>query len=711
MKKVFAFLLMFSFAMPAFADEGMWLLLLLGKKYDEMKKMGLKLKLEDIYSVNKSSLKDAVIQLRSNGRGFCTGEIISKEGLILTNHHCAYGQIQSHSTPEKDLLTNGFWAMNKKEELPNKGLEASFLVRMEDVTARVLGEMNDNMSEADRRKKFGEVAAKIKKETEEAEKAKGNTYEANVSTFFDGNEYYLFVYEVFKDVRLVGAPHESVGKFGGDTDNWMWPRHTGDFSLLRVYADKNGKPAEYSADNVPFKPRHHFPISLNGIKEGDFTMVFGFPGRTNRFLTSYGVDYTINKRNPAAVKLRDKRLALMKDGMDKSPAVRLQYASKYASIANYWKNWLGETQCLKRLNVYAKKQAEEQAFAKWASADATRQAKYGKVLSELENAHKSVNKYGLASEYLNEGLFAPELLPLARGVQMMVESGKTDDLANTIKEHFKDYNVMIDQNIMASLYEMSAEGMPMDLMPDFLKDAKSMGFAKYAEMVYSKSIFASESKMNEFAKKPSKEAIADDPALKIVASIMKIAQTFPTDYRDVLSKNNRLYVAGTRELNKDKFYYPNANSTPRLTYGKVGAYKARDAVNYQFLTTLEGIMEKEDPTNPEFVIPEKLRQVYKAKDFGRYEVNGTVPVAFISNNDITGGNSGSPVINAEGQMIGCAFDGNWEAMSGNIAFETNLQRCINVDIRYVLFTIEKIGGAKNLIDEMTLVGGKGTKSK
>ncbi|TAE72551.1 MAG: S46 family peptidase [Bacteroidetes bacterium] len=719
MKKIFILLFVSLLSFKAMADEGMWLLMFLGKNYEQMKKQGFKLKPEDIYNVNKASLKDAIIQLRTNGRGFCTGEIISKEGLVLTNHHCAYDAIQSHSSTQNDRLTNGFWAKSKGEELANEGLEASILVRMEDVTARVIKELNDNMTEKERTKKANEILAQIKKEVEEAEKAKGNVnYEATVTTFFGGNQYYLLLHEIFKDVRLVGAPHESIGKFGGDTDNWMWPRHTGDFAMLRIYADKNNKPANYSKDNMPFKPRHHLPVSLGGIKEGDFSMVMGFPGRTDRFLTSYGVNQVISTINPSRVKLRDKRLQTWKEDMDKSADIRLRYASKYASIANYWKYFQGEAMILKRLNTAGQKKNIENNFQKWADADATRKAKYGNVLPELEKAYTSRGKYIIPREYLNEGLVAPEIVTFsaqAFGLLAALEGGSEPDIkkqANNFKanlgEHFKDYNMSTDQKVMANLYEIYINDVPAEFQPETIKEAKAKygTMAKFAEELFKQSIFGDKVKLEAFLDKPSKEVLVNDMALKLFQNIRKTAMSYPTDFVEALDKNNRLFIAGILEMDTKKFYAPNANSTIRLTYGNVGSYTARDAVKYNFFTTLDGVMEKEDNTNPEFVVPKKLREVYDKKDFGRYAENGTIPLAFITNNDITGGNSGSPVINAKGEIIGCAFDGNWEAMSGNIAFEPNLQRCICVDIRYVLFTIEKVGGAKNLIDEMTIVNEK-----
>ncbi|TAE49039.1 MAG: S46 family peptidase, partial [Cytophagales bacterium] len=643
MKRIFIFLFASLLSFKAMADEGMWLLMFLGKNYEQMKKQGLKLKAEDIYNVNKASLKDAIVQLRNNGRGFCTGEIISKEGLVLTNHHCAYDAIQSHSSPENDRLTNGFWAKNKSEELANEGLEVSILVRMEDVTARVLKELNDNMTERERTKKANEILAQIKKETEEAEKAKGNiNYEATVTTFFGGNEYYMLVHEIFKDIRLVGAPHESIGKFGGDTDNWMWPRHTGDFSMLRIYANKNNKPADYSKDNVPFKPRHHLPISLGGIKEGDFSMVMGFPGRTDRFLTSYGVDQVISTINPSRVKLRDKRLQTWKEDMDKSTDIRIRYASKYASIANYWKYFQGEAMILKRLNTAAQKKTLENSFQKWADADATRKTKYGNVLTDLEKGYTARGKYLIPREYLNEGLVAPEIVTFSAQSMALLAAldansepdikKAADNFKAALSDHFKDYNMSTDQKVMANLYEIYINDVPNEFQPAAVKEAKTKygSMAKFAEELFKQSIFGDKAKLEAFLAKPTKEVLANDMALKLFQNIRKTAMSYPSDFAEGLDKNNRLFIAGVREMDTKKFYYPNANSTIRLTYGKVGSYTARDAVKYNFFTTLDGVMEKEDNTNPEFVVPKQLRAIYEKKDFGRYAENGTIPLAFIT---------------------------------------------------------------------------------
>jgi hypothetical protein len=709
-KKLLTLALACVFSFSAFADEGMWLLTLLGKRYEDMKKRGFKLTPEDIYSVNKASLKDAIVRF---GGGFCTGEVVSKDGLVLTNHHCGYGVIQSHSTVENDILTHGWWAKTRAEEKVNPNLSVSFLVRMEDVTSKIVPNLNDQMSETERAKKINELSDQIT-----AEGTKGTHYTADVKNMFGGNEFYIFVYETFKDVRLVGTPPEAIGKFGGETDNWMWPRHTGDFCMFRIYMGKDGKPADYSADNIPLKPKHHLPISLKGIKPNDFTMVMGYPGSTDRFLTSFGVANDVDIKNPALVKLRTKRLNIWKEYMDSDKAVRLQYASKFAGIANYWKYFMGQTEICKRLKIYDMKKAEETAFAQWLEKNPAQKTKYGEALSWIEEAYQIRSKYQKTRTFISEALYAPEIIGLSagfNGLYKALKEGKTDNqkmiegLQKQSEGFFKDYHAPADQKVMAALYKMCFEEVDKAQQPEFLAgiERKYNGnFEKFAEELFKQSIFASKSKTEDFLKNPKAEVIEKDPAFEIYQSIFAAGQKINSavgEFDQKLDKGNRLYIAGVRMMNPNKVYYPNANSTMRLTYGQVQDYFPRDGVKYLHQTTLEGIMQKEDPTNPEFVVPAKLSELYKKKDYGRFAENGTIPVGFISNNDITGGNSGSPVINGEGQLIGLAFDGNWEAMSDKIAFEPNLQRCINVDIRFVLFTIEKLGGAKHLVDEMTLV--------
>lgn len=701
-------------AQVARADEGMWLPMHIKRlNHADMQKQGLKLTADELYSVNKGSLKDAIVSLG----GFCTGEIISKNGLMLTNHHCGYESIQSHSSVEHDYLTNGFWAMTREQELPNAGLYASFLVRMEDVSARMLATVNGISNEGERNQK---LAAEGKKIQEEA--TKGTHYNASVKPFFNGNEFYLFVYETFRDVRLVGAPPSSIGKFGGDTDNWMWPRHTGDFSLFRVYAGKDGKPAEYSKDNVPLTPRHHLPVSMSGVREGDFSMIFGYPGTTDRYLTSYGVQLALDVTNPLRVKIRGKKLEIMKKDMDAADAVRIKYASNYAKVSNYWKYFIGQSAGLKRLNVLGKKQAEETAFTAWVNKDASRKELYGNALADVQKGFDAQRQYKASQVALQEAVFGVEIFTFAlqaKGLEPFLgdkEKMKSPQFAEAQKELlkaldelYKDYYAPLDQKMTAAMVKMYRETVPADQLPDLYKtiDSKYKGdYEKYAADVFAKSMFTSREKAEAFFKNPDSKKLNADPAYVAINSYYNnylngIAPKIRATTTDV-EKGNRLYVAGLLQMKPDHKFYPNANSTMRMTYGNVKDYVPRDGVKYNLYTTIDGIMEKEDNTNDEFVVPKKLRQLWEAKDYGPYAENGVLKVGFISNNDITGGNSGSPVINGRGELIGCAFDGNWEAMSGDIAFEPELQRTISVDIRYILFIIDKFAGAKHLVDEMTL---------
>ncbi|MCS6831988.1 MAG: S46 family peptidase [Flammeovirgaceae bacterium] len=703
-------------------DEGMWLLLFLEKlNYSDMKKKGLKLKPEDIYSVNNASLKDAVVML---GGGFCTAEVISSRGLLLTNHHCAYEAIQSLSTVEDDILTKGFFAKSLAEEKPVPGLTASFLIRIEDVTARVMSQLTPEMTEQRRRQVVLQTGRTIAEEA-----TKGTHYEASVKEFFGGNEYYLFVYETFKDVRLVGNPSESVGKFGGDTDNWMWPRHTGDFSMFRIYADKDNKPAEYSPNNQPLKPRKHLPISLSGVKEGDFTMVMGYPGTTSRFLTSYGVKRLIETVNPKRIEIREKKLALMKEGMDADPKIRLQYAAKYATVSNYWKYFIGQIKGLKRLKVYQQKKAEEERFIAWVNADENRKKVYGNTLNLLEEGYEKLKETDMSYYYLVEGIYGIEILPFAfqfSELEAAMAQGASQDDINKIldeirkeaKTLYKDFNATIDQNTMAYVLKSYQRDVPKNQLPDifsFIEREYGNDIEKFVAEVYRTSFLASKERLDKFLEKPTAEKIANDLAVNLMSSVMQNYYSKIVPLREeanaLVDKGNRLYIAGVRQLNAGKKYYPDANSTMRLTYGTVMDYIPYDAGFYAYYTTDKGILEKEDPSNPEFVVEPKLKEILLKKDYGRYGQNGELRVAFITNNDITGGNSGSPVINGKGELIGLAFDGNWEAMSGAVAFAPDLQRCINVDIRYVLFYVEKVAEAKNIIDELTLVGGKPANTK
>ncbi len=716
LKKIALFCWMSLFATaPLLANEGMWLPLLIKRLNEaDMQKMGLKLTAEEIYSVNQSSLKDAIVSLG----GFCTAEVISSQGLLLTNHHCAYDAIQSHSSVENDYLTNGFWAKTKEQELANDGLYARFLVRMEDVTPRVLAVLNDGMTEEQRAAAIEGITVTLIQE------AKGDShYDVVVKDFFNGNEFYLFVYETFTDVRLVGGPPESIGKYGGDTDNWMWPRHTGDFALFRVYSGPDGKPADYNPANIPLKPKHHLPVSLQGVQEGDFAMVFGYPGSTDRYLTSYGVKQALEQTNPTRVKIRDLRLQLLKEDMDADKNVRIKYASKYASIANYWKYFIGQSKGLENLDVLAKKEALEQEFSEWIATSEAQQQQYGEALSLIKQSYDESYEVNLSYIYLLEAALGTEIMRFSsafRSLEAALTGAKQDpeqltsvvaSLKEQTENHFKDYNAATDKKVMAHLMQLYYQDVPKKDHPEIFKTVESKhkgDFKKWAEAVFNKSMFANEAATLAFLEKPDLKKLQNDPAFAAANSIITNynKNIYPRRNAFTLKRDrgNRLFVQGLRQMQPDRKFYPNANSTMRLTYGSVGSYEPRDGVAYNFYTTFEGVMQKKDNSDPEFVVPAKLDELYEKKDYGPYtNSKGELPVAFITNNDITGGNSGSPVIDGQGRLIGLAFDGNWEAMSGDIAFEPELQRCINVDIRYVLFIIDKFAGASHLVEEMTLV--------
>ena len=719
MKKLFVSLFMcFSLFMGSFAtnppDEGMWLPMFIDRlNYVDMQKMGLHLTAEELYNVNNASLKDAIVGLGTAGQPgshFCTAEVVSGQGLLLTNHHCGFDAIQSQSSVEKDYLTNGFWAFNLNEELPCTGVTASFLVRMEDVTSKVLAAVNDTMSESARNSAVKKVADKLEKEASEKGK-----YHVDVKSFFDNNEYYMFVYLVYKDVRLAGAPPSAIGKFGGDTNNWMWPRHTGDFSMLRIYTAPDGSPAEYSEKNIPLKPKHHLPVSLKGVKKGDFAMIWGYPGTTERYMTSYGIQTTLEQTNPAIINTGNIMLPIMKKDMEADPAVRIKYAASYAQLANVWKNKIGESRGLKRLKVYDKKKALENELQKWIDADELRKAKYGNVIKDIEEGNKQLleKKSEANFWYFQMILMSSKTLlaPLyTMGMSSLVENKDTkpemyNDYKETIRDLYKDASPATEKKLFIAGLEILRKEMPADIFDLINKNFKG-DIQKFTDEAFKTSIYASEEAFNTFISKPNAKKFTNDLIRKTTMSILNYYRNSAGEQKAIESKLNkatRLFSEALRKMQPDKKFYPDANSTLRMTYGKVLDYEAADAVHYDYFTTLDGVMEKEDASNSEFIVPEKLKQLYKNKDYGKYGVNGVMPVCFISNLDITGGNSGSPVINGDGQLIGIAFDGNWEAMSGDIAFEPEVQRTISVDIRYVLFVIDKYAGAKNLVDEMTIV--------
>ncbi|MDR1951695.1 MAG: S46 family peptidase [Bacteroidales bacterium] len=684
------------------ADEGMWIPLLLERNISNMQKIGLKLTADEIYSINTSSLKDAIVQFG----GGCTAELISAEGLLLTNHHCGYRQINEHSTIENNILRDGFWAMTRDQEKPNPGLTARFLVRIADVTDEVVSMLNAQMTENERDAKIREISTELERDATE-----GTHYTARVASFYEGNEFYLFVYETFQDVRLVGTPPEAIGKFGADTDNWMWPRHTGDFALFRIYMGRDGKPAPYSPNNIPFKPRHHLQVSIDGVKEGDFAMIMGYPGRTDRFATSWTIDNLIERRYPATVAVRTERLEIIENFSVKDPAIRLMYASKQASIANGWKNNMGQIQSLKKNKVIGKKQEIEKEFREFAKQN----PKYATVLSDIEDAFKTINQYEVMNQYQAEAITrGMELFTIAN--QMVVfETGGNDTARRSQIERIKgsvtrtferSYQPLELKNAVAMLRQYATK-VPKNQQPkEFVAwtEKHKNDFEKMAQELY-KSPFANLEQTLAFLNNPDKRILERDEAYKMTRIFVKHAEETTKTLaaaNDKLRRANRLFVEGLLKMNPDKLIAPNANSTMRVTYGQVLSYYPADAVYYNYQTTLTGVMEKENPASHEFIVPEKLKELYEKKDFGIYAENGNIIANFIFNGDITGGNSGSPVLNASGELIGLAFDGNWEAMSGDIFFEPELQRCINVDVRYILFVIDKYAGARHLIDEMTL---------
>lgn len=704
--------------MRSYADEGMWLPLLLGQQvYKDMVKKGLKLKPEQLYSANKASIKDAIIIFG----GGCTGEIVSPKGLIFTNHHCGYGAIAAASTVEANYLRDGFYAADNSKEIPTQ-LSVKFLNRIEDVTKKVMDALG-NTTGADRAKKFAEISGNITKEVTGNDEFK----DAVVASMFKGNQYFLFVYDVFKDVRLVGTPPESVGKFGGDTDNWEWPRHTGDFSVFRVYATADGKPAKYSKDNMPMNSKYHLPVSIKGVKDGDYAMIYGYPGGTNRYETSYGVQLATDINSPTLVKLRGMRLKYMKEEMVKSPATKLQLASEYAGVANYWKFFEGETQQLLKFKTYEQKQGEEQKFVTWAKNN----KEFADVFADYKKAYDEWRPYAEHRQYIVEGINGARIIAFAsqwQGIEnaLKKKDAKPEDIEKAItaadnarKNYHKNYNLKADENILASALMMYYSDVDRNQHPKgFFEDLftnyntiETSPFKAYADEVFSGSMMVDNAKWEAFKKNPTLDALNEDPAYKVVNAFIKnYQQNILPKFNEFNAKNNelgRLYLKGIMQMNPGKVsqMYPDANFTMRVSYGQVKSYAPKDAVKYDYFTTMSGVLAKYKPNDYEFDLPKNYIDLYNKKDFGQYadpKLNDIV-VGFITTNDITGGNSGSPVLNGKGELIGLAFDGNYEALSHKLAFDSDLNRTINVDVRYVLWCIDKLGGAKHIVDELTLV--------
>jgi len=716
-KHILALITIVLLSKSAFATEGMWLPYLLSQLNEkEMQDMGMKMSADDIYSVNQSSLKDAIVRF---GRG-CTGEMISDQGLLLTNHHCGYSRIADHSSVENDYLTDGFWAKTKEEELRNPGLTATFISRIEDVTGLALDSINSEMDEPKRQEIIARNIERIKEKL-----SKEEWEDIVVKPFFKGNKYIAFITITYTDIRFVGAPPSSVGKFGADTDNWMWPRHTGDFSIFRIYADKNNKPAEYSEENVPYQPAHHLSVSMKGVKEGDFSMVFGFPGKTNEYLSSFAVSQIINDLNPHKIKVRELALDIMDAKMRKDDATRIKYASKFAGVANYWKKWIGESEGIRTTKGVERKQAFEKEFMTRVNATPEWKKNYGNLLSDFEKLYAENKNNKLFNDLMSEIIFRnPEILYHARKFEKLVSLGladKKDDYNTELEKRkkavsgfFKGYDADLDKEIIASLLTYYVQTMEAAYIPDYITEINNKfkgDFNKAMSWVFDKSVFTDQSKsealLNGKASKLSK-TVQKDPLYKIVSSFLSI---YRTKYGDALksfynqeSLLMRTYMKAQMEVMSEKIYYPDANSTMRVSYGKVQGFKPKDGVTYDHISYADGILAKYIHGDYEFDLQDKLIELYKSQDYGQYaDSNGKLPVCFLASNHTTGGNSGSPVINADGNFIGINFDRCWESTMSDINYDSSLCRNIVTDARYILFIIDKYAGAGHLIEEMTLV--------
>ncbi|MBA2422471.1 MAG: S46 family peptidase [Chitinophagales bacterium] len=705
-------------SLKAFADEGMWLPLLLDQlTIADMQSKGMKLSSEDIYSVNRSSMKDAVLLFGSG----CTGEVISDRGLVLTNHHCGFGQIQSHSSIEHDYIKDGFWAMRQEDELICPGLSVTFIIKIEDVTSQALMGVTDGMSESERQQQI-----EINNKTIEQKAILGSHYGAYVRGFYNGNQYYLFITETYKDVRLVGAPPQSIGNFGGDADNWMWPRHTADFSLFRIYADKNNRPAEYSAENVPFKPRYFFPISMKGVQEGDFTMVYGFPGRTTEYISSYAVDVIQNISDPQKVAIRDARLNIWWNDMMTNDSIRIKYSAKYYGLSNAWKKWQGEIMGLKKADAIEKKMAYESDFNSRVLSNPEWQKNYDQILPSLKIVYDSIRLLQPLIDYYNEALMSPEIFRIAgivkpfsdkTGIDTTSSEGMfklTEKAKAQVKAFFKDYDARTDLKMTSEMINMSIQRLPSDRLPkSFLQSLNKYDgdYGEYASDIFAKSFLDNEALVLDFLndyKKGREKILLQDPAF-ILATALKDhydSSILPAYMRlnDRLNIINREYMRAQMEIMRERRFYPDANSTLRVAYGKVEGYQPRDGVVYNYYTTIDGLVGKYFPNDEFYDAPERLLQLYEQKDFGQYaDASGNLRTCFIASNHTTGGNSGSPVLNGEGQLVGTNFDRCWEGTMSDIYFDASQCRNIALDVRYTLFVIDKFAGADYLIDEMFIV--------
>jgi len=719
MNKSFLVLIaLFFISFKSLADEGMWLPYLLKQLNEkDMKKNGCKLSAEDIYSINKSSLKDAIVQFG----GGCTGEIISDQGLLLTNHHCGYSQIANHSTVEKDYLTNGFWAMNKSEELPNPGLTAMFVIRMEDVTDKINKNIQTYFTAA---QKDSTLKATLK--VLELEAVKGTHYEAFTRPFYYGNMYLMFVTETFKDVRLVGAPPSFIGKFGGDTDNWVWPRHTGDFSIFRIYAGKDNKPAEYSKDNVPYIPRRSLKISSKGTEEGDFTMVYGFPGRTQEYLFSDGVEMLMNTNDPVRVSLREKRLEIMDKFMKADNQTRINYAANYASVANYWKKWLGEMMGLKQSNAVEKKREWEKQFLQQVVNNPEDSKKFNDLFSQFHAVYQEYTKYSKQLDYLSEGLMGINSFLFARNFEKIIndtkeyKNGTNENFKKTFDKtneflmtFFKKNNKEMDIKIMSDMLAAYDKGLSKEEKVPYIDSliiAYEGNTERIAKEIYSSSVLLDKDKLQKILStiENNIETISNDPLYMLYSKTITFYNTQVRPYTSKLdarlAEMYKTYMAGQMKYMPNKKYYPDANLTLRITYGKIKGSQPKDGLIYNYYTTLDGIMEKENPAIDDYMLFPKLKELYAKKDYGKYaDKDGKLRVAFIATNHTTGGNSGSPVLNAKGELIGTNFDRAWEGTMSDVMYNPTICRNITLDVRYTLFVIDKYAGAGYLVDEMKIV--------
>ena len=703
-------IVMMLLAFGARADEGMWLPYSInGQNLADMQRLGCKLTAEQIFSFNQPSLKDAIVQFG----GGCTGELISAEGLLLTNHHCGLGQVQAHSSVEHDYLKDGFWARSKDQELPNEGLSVLFLNYIEDVTEAVLKGVTDNMSETDREQKIAENKKRLT-----TEKKGTRDVRVEIVPFYHGNQYILFVYDVYRDVRLVACPPWGIGKYGADTDNWTWPRHKGDFCMFRVYTAPDGSPAEYSKDNIPMKSKHFLPISLKGVQPGDYTMILGYPGSTDRYSTSGSVKNLIELEDPAIVACRTTKLEQYRKHMDADPAVFIQYASKQASVSNYWKYSIGQIKQLKRNKVYEKRLEQEQAFRDWANADPQRKTKYAGIFDDFDRYWENQSKYTKALLYHREAgwnggeavRFSMKFRSVDYAFSEKIPQEKivafTKKMKGDVEDFFKDYNKELDRDATTALLNLFYKDVDHNQLPTTIKkigDKTGGDFTAFVNNAFAKSIFVDKAKLMAWLDNP--KPIAKDPIFALMQEIVDSYIALSDEAEKVeCGRADRLYMEGLMEMQKDRNFYPDANFTMRLTYGSVQDCKPTDGVEYSYVTTLDGVMQKYIPGNWEFDVPKDLIRLWENRDYGRYaDQNGNLIVNFITTNDITGGNSGSPVIDANGNLIGLAFDGNWEAMSGDIAFENEVQRTICMDARYLLFIIDKMANAQNLMKELKIV--------